>query len=115
MVIATPAWTYEPLTDDEVRAYWSTLSEAEKLDEIRTLDIIEHAPATIDVPPIIIVEERDGTVTAYYDAPMTIDIAGRLQYETTLPQGSMETKPHRPVLWLAIGLGIGALTVAIIK
>jgi hypothetical protein len=115
MAIATPAWTYEPLTDDEVRAYWSTLSEAEKLDEIRTLDIIEHAPATIDVPPIIIVAERDGTVTAYYDAPLTIDIAGRLQYETTLPQGSIETKPHRPWLWFGVGAAIGASVVLILN
>ncbi|MFX1587229.1 MAG: hypothetical protein ACFFC1_03655 [Promethearchaeota archaeon] len=41
-MIQIPAWTYEPLTDEEVRAYWSTLSESERIEEIKKLDALEH-------------------------------------------------------------------------
>ena len=82
-------WSYEPLTDDEVMAWWGTLSTMEKVEAIRTLDIIENAEPAVVIPPLVaILSGRDLYIS--YQAPedgrqgLLINIADKLLYEVEL-------------------------------
>lgn len=89
LILPIMVWSYEPLTDDEITAYWSTLTKAERIEEIRRLDNIEHATPEIVIPPLVaVLAGRDLYIS--YETPdggpggLLIDIAGELRYSVEL-------------------------------
>lgn len=89
ILIPITIWAYEPLTDDEITAYWSSLTKAERIEEIRKLDNIDHAIPEIVVPPLVAVLAGRDLYISYEDPEgdhggLLIDIAGELRYSVEL-------------------------------
>jgi hypothetical protein len=84
MILTIPAWTYEPLTDEEVKVYWDSLTEQEKIEEIRKLDILEHSIPVIEGLEYIALLTKDGDLIIYPASVVNISI-GYLSYDITFP------------------------------
>ena len=82
---AIPVWTYEPLTDEEIKVYWNTLTEEEKIEEIRKLDILEHSLPVIEGLEYIALLTEDGDLIIYPKSIINLSV-GYLSYEITMPQ-----------------------------
>jgi len=85
----------EPLTDDEVLSYWSGLTKAERINEIRKLDNIETAIPTVIIPPLTaILSGRDLYIS--YEAVLEgrqgllITIADTLEYSVQMDSVTVE-------------------------
>jgi hypothetical protein len=116
LIIIIPAWTYEPLTDEEIKQYWSSLSEEERLEEIRKLDILEHTSPIIEGGEYIALLTKDGTLIIYPKSIMFLSI-GHLAYEIELPEYHIEdfVPPAQKKKYFLAGIGgtiIALLTTA---
>lgn len=113
MGIQINLWTYEPLSDQEVREYWSTLTENQKIDEIRKLGILEHSiPVFRNVSYIAILTDN-GDLKIYPEFPVSELIIGYLTYEVILPEYLMEDfyKPENKGFFdYVISMGLGAIS-----
>lgn len=89
IIIQIPVWTYEPLTNDEIKLYWSTLTEDEKIEEIRKLDIIEHSIPIITNVNYIALLTKNGDLIIYPNLPIIMNIS-YLSYEIEMPQYLIE-------------------------
>ena len=89
IVLIIPVWTYEPLTNDEIKLYWSTLTEDEKIEEIRKLDIIEHSIPIVKNVNYIALLTKNGDLIIYPNLPIIMNIS-YLSYEIEMPQYLIE-------------------------
>lgn len=111
--MTTIVWTYEPLTDNEIKQYWSGLTEEEKIEEIRKLDILEHTIPVIEGGEYIALLTKDGTLVIYPKSVMFLSI-GYLAYEIELPEYYIEDfviPAQKKKYFLA---GAGGLVVALL-
>jgi len=112
-----PVWTYEPLTNDEIKLYWSTLTEDEKIEEIRKLDVIEHSIPIITNVQYIALLTKEGDLIIYPNLPIICNI-GYLSYEIEFPQYLIEDfieikeEKKKYVLSVISGIIIGVLSTA---
>ena len=89
ILIPLTAWGYEPLTDDEVILYWSTLTQDQQIQEIRTLDNIQNANPIVIIPPITAILSGR-TLYISYEATLAgrggllINIADTLDYSVKM-------------------------------
>jgi hypothetical protein len=107
-------FSYEPLTEEEVLSYWSTLTKEEKIQEIRKLDIIEHTTPEITLTaPVAVLTGQD--VTFYYlpgesqPEPLLVNVGPYLSYGIELEPVVFEGLVPDP---LPEYLKIGALSAA---
>ena len=117
IVMIIPVWTYEPLTNDEIKLYWSTLTEDEKIEEIRKLDVIEHSIPIITNVQYIALLTKEGDLIIYPNLPIICNI-GYLSYEIEFPQYLIEDfieikeEKKKYVLSVISGIIIGVLSTA---
>ena len=119
MIIITiiPVWTYEPLTNEEIKLYWSTLTEDEKIEEIRKLDIIEHFIPIIENVNYIALLTKNGDLIIYPNLPIIMSIS-YLSYEIEMPQYLIEDfieikeEKKKYILSAISGVIIGVLSTA---
>jgi len=117
IVLIIPVWTYEPLTNEEIKLYWSTLTEDEKIEEIRKLDIIEHSIPIIKNVNYIALLTKNGDLIIYPNLPIIMNIS-YLSYEIEMPQYLIEDfieikeEKKKYVLSAISGILIGVLSTA---
>ena len=73
----------EPLTLDEARAYVAQNPEA-AAEDVAALDAIERAVPLATLPALVFSWTADG-VAVGWSGPLILSIAGRLEYDLTLP------------------------------
>lgn len=109
------AYEGEP-TDDELTGWFNSLTKAEKIEELRRSDRIDHASPSLTAPRLVVTQTKDGTIDAWFDGPLGFDIAGYLSYEVTLPAVTVKGNPEKNT-WLSFGLGAaaGAATIVVLS
>lgn len=65
---------YTPPSDNELWAWWSSLTKEQKIDEIRKLDIIEHTVPEITIPEMTAILTIDGDLVISHIDPVEIKI-----------------------------------------
>lgn len=85
MMMCSPLWTYEPLTDEEIIAYWETLTLDQKIMEIRKLDLLEHIPPQFEMFKYIAVLTKDDELIIYPEKSTIQAKHVYLIYEVKLP------------------------------
>jgi len=106
-------WTYEPLTDEEILAYWGTLTQEEKIEEIRKLDLLEHSLPIIEGLEYIAIITKEGDLIIYPKNTITLSL-GYLIYDINLPEHIIEDfnlPEERKKYFLA---GAGGILVALL-
>jgi len=105
VLVAIPSWTID---DTEVWEFWRELTEDQQLVILNRYLDIKAATPVLEQPPLVVLQQRDGTINAYFDGTLGISIADYLKYDITLPavtvQGNREVSWFR---WLGIGLAVG--------
>lgn len=89
LLITISAWTYEPLTDEEILSYWGSLTQQEKIDEIRKLDILEHSLPIIQGLEYIAILTKEWDLIIYPKTVVTLSL-GYLLYEIDFPEYLIE-------------------------
>jgi len=108
--VANATEPYQPPTDDELAAWWEALPREERLAELRRIDEIDHATPDLAEPRLVVLQTENGTIHAYFDGQLGIDIAGHLQYQVTLPQVTVKGTPQQNVwCWFGTGAAAGIL------
>jgi len=80
---------YVPLTDGQILYYWSTLSEEQKLEEIRKLDIIEHTIPELSQLQLSAILTTEGDLIISTVEPLNMKV-GHLEYKITIPEHMIE-------------------------
>ena len=114
LLTTVAAFTYdgEP-SDSELAGWFNSLTRAEQIAEFRELDRIEHAAPALAAPRLVVIQSEDGTIDAYFDGTLHIDIAGYLQYDVTLPSVTVKGNPQvNRLAWFGAGIGIGLIIAA---
>jgi len=119
MVIPTTISAYEPLSEEEAAAWWSTISREERLQFIIDYDYVEHATPEMD-PPAYTAVLTDDDVILIPDGPLSLTI-GHLSYSVAIEEVRYEDiiPPCAPCpnrFWKNYGWGVlsgAVLTVAI--
>ena len=112
-LIITTAWiySYTPLTDEDILLYWGMLSKAQKIEEIRKLDVIEHSvPVVTLTSPVAVLSGRDiyfhylpGEDDTY---PLQISIGGYLDYTIQIEDSKFTNfLPTNFKIYITIGAG----------
>lgn len=89
LLITIQAWTYEPLTDEEILNYWGTLTQEEKIEEIRKLDLLEHSLPVIEGLQYIAIITKEGDLIIYPKNAVILSL-GYLLYEIDFPEHLIE-------------------------
>lgn len=113
MGIQNNLWTYDPLTDEEVKAYWSTLNEDQRIEEIRKLDILEHSIPILNNVNYIAILTDNGNLKIYPEFPQSELTIGYLTFEVTLPEYLMKDfyKPeNKDIFDFILSMGLGAIS-----
>lgn len=113
MGIQINLWTYESLTDEEIKGYWSTLTEDQKIEEIRKLDILEHSIPIFKNISYIAILTDNGDLKIYPEFPVSELTIGHLAYEVTLPEYYMEDfykAESKNILDYLISMSMGAIS-----
>jgi len=95
-----------PLTLDEARAYVLQNPEA-AAEDVVALDAIERAVPLATLPAFVFAWTSEG-VAVGWSGPMVLSIAGRLEYELTLPPAYAGAPKPDPWRWI-VPAGAGAL------
>lgn len=103
---AVRAFSEEPLTLDEARAYVAQNPEA-AAEDVAALDAIERAVPLATMPSFVFAWTPDG-VALGWSGPLVLSIAGRLEYELTLPPAFAPATRPDPWRWI-VPAGAGAL------
>lgn len=96
----------EPLTLDEARAYVAQNPGA-AAEDVAALDAIERAMPIATMPALVFSWTADG-VAVGWTGPLILSIAGRLEYEFTLPPAFAPGPRPDPWRWI-VPAGAGAL------
>ena len=77
---------YEPMTDEQVKAWLKTITPEQLFSEIRKLDLIEHVKPTIGFPDLVVGTTKNDSIILGWADPgaITIDVAGQLNYTLKL-------------------------------
>ena len=89
ILISQMVWGYEVLTNEEVILYWNSLTEQQQIEEIRTLDLIEHSIPIVEIPPLVAILSGPDLYISYQtpeDSPqgLYINIADKLEYSVEM-------------------------------
>ncbi len=105
-LMAVKLYGEEPLTIDEARAYVLQNPEA-AAEDVVALDTIERAVPLATMPSFVFAWTADG-VAVGWTGPLILAIAGRLEYEITLPPAFAPGPRPDPWRWI-VPAGAGAL------
>ena len=105
-LMAVKLYGDEPLTLDEARAYVLQNPEA-AAEDVVALDSIERAVPLATMPEFVFSWTPDG-VAVGWSGPLVLSIAGRLEYELTLPPMFAAAPKPDPWRWI-VPAGAGAL------
>lgn len=83
LVQSLSIWAYEPLSEQELRTYWQSITTEERLQEIRKLDILEHSDPEIIIPEYSTMILYNGDLLIMPLGPMIVKI-GHLEYKIDL-------------------------------
>ncbi len=85
MIICLPLWTYEPLTNEEVKKYWNSLTYDQQIEEIRKLDLLEHVPPQFEMFNYLALLTEDNELIIYPEKEKIEVVHSYLIYEVKLP------------------------------
>jgi hypothetical protein len=114
LLVALATWGYDPPPDDELAGWWDGLTREERITQLRILDEIEHAVPILEEPKLVITQQRNGRIDAFFTDPLGINI-GSLSYEVELPTATVRgnREVNVPIL-IGAGLTTGvALTILV--
>ena len=106
ILMAVRLYGEDPLTLDEARAYVLQNPEA-AAEDVAALDAIERAVPLATMPSFVFSWTADG-VAVGWSGPLILSIAGRLEYELTLPPAFALGPRPDPWRWI-VPAGAGAL------
>lgn len=112
VLLATIAWAYDPPTDAELNDWWASLSRAERLDQLRKLDEVEHVVPTLEVPSLVLITTADEVRAYWHPEPkLTVSVAEHLEYVITLPTAEAEIVSAQwgRSTWFGVGVGTGVV------